>query len=571
MKVYILLFLMISFTIADESINVSVNSYQIVEGESVNLTLTIRDIKGDPEIDFSTMTDFKIISGPEKSSSTSVQYINGKMSKSSTVEISWNLIPNRLGKVPIPALKIKIGKNVYLSDPILISVAKRGSSNKGKNPQFFLEAKVDKDTIYRGDQLTLTYTLFTKVDVTSFDEEMPSFKGFWIEELFSPKKLQLKPEIKNGVKYHSAIIKKIALFPTQSGSLIIQPLYAQIGIREKQQRWNDFSLFGPPSKKYTISTNKINLNVIPVPINIDNSGSVLVGQWDIRSNINTSIIKQDEAIVLQIVIAGTGNLQIVPIPKINFPNELEVFDPEVKTKKNPLRDQIGGEKIFEWVLIPRYAGEILIPQIVLDYFDPIKKKWIRKSTSRYNLKVADNKKAVYTAVGLSKEEVTLLGEDIHFLDDSIPTWLNKNRALIDSRSIALALLSSLILAFPFLLNFRNNQFNNSIADRRAKKALKSSIAILNSDVTSPDQMGLKIYKAIVSFINDKIDSRKAEYSNSEILAILKNKIDDVRLQNLEKILLRLESARFGGFISYSFESDINKIEILLRKIDHDWK
>ncbi len=79
-------------------------------------------------------------------------------------------------------------------------MSKRGSSQAGKVSQFFIEAKVDNNNPYRGEQTTLTYTLYTKVDVTSFDDDVPSFKGFWTEELYAPKNLKLREERKNGVK-----------------------------------------------------------------------------------------------------------------------------------------------------------------------------------------------------------------------------------------------------------------------------------------------------------------------------------------------------------------------------------
>ena len=191
---------------------------------------------------------------------------------------------------------------------------------------------------------------------------MPSFKGFWTEELYAPKNLKLREERKNGVKYYAATIKKIALFPTQSGKIIIEPMSAVIGIREKQQRWNDFSLFGPPSKKYTVSTRELSIDVKPLPARENGNISAIVGNWNIKSEVSTSRIKQDEAITFKVIINGTGNLQTVDMTEIYFPNELEVFDPEIESKENPLRDKIGGEKKFEWVLIPRFAGDIFIPK-----------------------------------------------------------------------------------------------------------------------------------------------------------------------------------------------------------------
>ena len=242
---------------ADESVNVTVDRHDIFEGDSITHTVTTNNVNSDPELRLPEMPDFKVVSGPNQSSSTNVQFINGKMTKNSTITLSWSIIPKRTGQLTIPAMKIQVGKKSYLSTPITISVSKRESSQAGKVAQFFIEAKVDNNTPYRGEQTTLTYTLYTKVDVTSFDNDVPSFKGFWTEELYAPKNLKLREERKNGVKYYAATIKKIALFPTQSGEIIIEPMSAVIGIREKQQRWNDFSLFGPPSKKYTISTGEL--------------------------------------------------------------------------------------------------------------------------------------------------------------------------------------------------------------------------------------------------------------------------------------------------------------------------
>ncbi|HJM84303.1 MAG TPA: BatD family protein, partial [Candidatus Marinimicrobia bacterium] len=472
--------LMATLIWADESVNVTVDRRDIVEGESITLTVTTNNVKSDPELQLPEMPDFKVVSGPNQSSSTNVQFINGKMTKNSTITLSWNLIPKRTGQLTIPAMKIQAGKKSYLSTPITISVSKRGSSQAGKVAQFFIEAKVDNNTPYRGEQTTLTYTLYTKVDVTSFDDDVPSFKGFWTEELYAPKNLKLREERKNGVKYYAATIKKIALFPTQSGEIIIEPMSAVIGIREKQQRWNDFSLFGPPSKKYTVSTRELSIDVKPLPARENGNISAIVGNWNIKSEVSTSRIKQDEAITFKVIINGTGNLQTVDMTEIYFPNELEVFDPEIESKENPLRDKIGGEKKFEWVLIPRFAGDIFIPKIQLNYFDPKQGKWVTKSTSRHKLNVAPNEKALISSIGLSKEEVELMGEDIRFIDESQPKWRNRNRALVTGTALTFLLLSGMVFAFPHAQNITKQRMEKSSGGWQARRALISAFGILDS-------------------------------------------------------------------------------------------
>ena len=555
---------------ADETVNVTVDRRDIIEGDSITLTVTASNVKSDPEVRLPDMPDFKVVSGPNQSSSTNVQFINGKMTKNSTITLSWNLIPKRTGQLTIPAMKIQVGKKSYLSTPITISVSKRGSSQAGKVVQFFIEAKVDNNTPYRGEQTTLTYTLYTKVDVTSFDDDVPSFKGFWTEELYAPKNLKLREERKNGVKYYAATIKKIALFPTQSGGIIIEPMSAVIGIREKQQRWNDFSLFGPPSKKYTISTGELSIDVKPLPIRQNGNISAIVGNWNIKSEVSTSKIKQDEAITFKIIINGTGNLQTVDMTEIYFPNELEVFDPEIESKENPLRDKIGGEKKFEWVLIPRFAGDIFIPKIQLNYFDPKQGKWVTKSTSRHKLNVAPNEKALISSIGLSKEEVELMGEDIRFIDESQPKWRNRNKALVTGTALTFLLLSGMVFAFPHAQNITKQRMEKSSGGWQARQALISAFGIFDSASDSPEEIYTHIYRAIISYINQKNGTKKIEYSTEEIIDIIKSHDGAEVYKEFEQILTRGETVRFAPVSSQNAQNDVQKIKDLLKKVDHVW-
>ena len=555
---------------ADETVNVTVDRRDIIEGDSITLTITANNVKSDPEVRLPELSDFKVMSGPNQSSSTNVQFLNGKMTKSSTTTLRWSLIPQRTGQLTIPALKIQLGKKSYLSTPITVSVSKRGSSQSGKVSQFFIEAAVDNQTPYRGEQAILTYTLYTKVDVTSFDDDVPSFKGFWTEELFAPKNLKLREERKNDIQYYAATIKKIALFPTQSGKIIIEPMSAVIGIREKQQRWNNFSLFGPPSKKYTISTNKLTIDVRPLPNRRNGKISAIVGNWNIRSEVSTINVKQDEAITFKVFINGTGNLQTVGMSEIYFPNEIEVFDPEVQTKENPLRDKIGGEKKFEWVLIPRFAGEIYIPKIELNYFDPNQGKWVTKSTPRHKLKVAPNEKAALSSIGLSKEEVALVGEDIRFIDESQPKWRDRNRALVTGTALMFLLLSGMVFAFPHAQSFTRQRMEKSSGGWQARRALNSALGILDSANNSPEEIYTQIYNAVISYINYKNGIKRLGYSTGEILDIIKIHDRGEIYQEMEQILTRGEAVRFAPVSSQYAQNDLQKIKDLLKKVDNAW-
>ena len=90
---FFIIFLLITLVWADGTVKVTVDSRKINEGDSVTLTVTATNIKDDPEVRIPKMQGLKVVNGPNKSSSTNVQFINGKMTKNSTVTLTWILIP----------------------------------------------------------------------------------------------------------------------------------------------------------------------------------------------------------------------------------------------------------------------------------------------------------------------------------------------------------------------------------------------------------------------------------------------------------------------------------------------
>ena len=562
--------LFLTFIWSEETVNVEVDRKKINEGDTIVLSISVYNFLKEPNIILPKMKSFKILSGPSKSSSTNVQVINGRMKKTSTLVFEWTLLPLVSGNITIPVIKINTSNNIYNSQPINIIVNKRDTENSSIAPKFFIEAEVDNLKPYRGQQITLHYILYTQVDITSLEDELPKFKGFWTEEIFSAKKLQLREVKKNNKQYYAATIKKIALFPTKSGEIAIDPLTAVIGVREKEQRWNDFSLFGPPSKKYTIAANRIELDVLSIPDRKRGVKSAVVGNWHIKSNINSKTLVQDQANTIQVIVSGTGNIHAVDLSEMNFPNGLEVFDPKIEIKKNPLRDELGGQKIYEWVFIPRNSGELVFPKFELNYFNPSIQKWLTKSTVEYKLDVLPNPKANNIPVGLTKEEVSLVGKDIRFIDESLPKWKKINNSLFTFLNIVIVFLSCFIFIMPYVYEFIMKKLGKNLVPKNYNKAYKVASGVLNSKTISCKEQYSNIYNSMVTYINMKTGSQKVEYSTNEIIDIIKKHVGESILNELEEILKRVEVARFSPISSRDIEIDVEAIKSLLFEIENAW-
>lgn len=550
------------------NMTVDVDSRRINEGDSVTLTVRSENSKNAPQVVLPNFIDFTVVSGPNQSSSSNYSILNGKLESSSTYILEWVLIPRKFGRLKIPSLSIKLDGQVSKTNPIFISVSKR-SQNSNKDAQYFVEASIDNTSPYRGEQVTLTYTLFTRVDVTGFDEKMPRFKGFWVEELYSPSKLQLRQVQKNGRQYHSATIKKNALFPTKSGKIIIEPLIATIGVRDRKK--NSFSVFGSPSKQYTISTQSITLDVKPLPDTNDGQTSAVVGLWNIKSTIDRLSVLQDEALKIKVHLTGNGNLKSVDILPYEFPEGFEVFEPKVTIKSSKSQIKIGGEKIIEYVVIPRIAGKIIIPPFEIKYFDNVNKKWKTKSSKPINLLVKINEKSSTATVGLSKEEIQLVGKDIRFMDDGKPRWQKTNSGLMDKITLILATLALLLFLFPGMINMRQSHLDSTMGERRSQKAYKNAISIIRPISDSPIIVYGSIHKAIIVYINYKTGRKSAEYSITEIINIFEiNDVPTNLIDNLKKIMEHGEAVRFAPVSVADIQNDIEGVKTILKEADNAW-
>ena len=564
----LLFLLLFSLIFAEGTVSVSVGSKNIIEGDSVILTVKAENTDSAPQVDLSKMNDFNIVSGPSQSSSSSYQYVNGKMTGEKIISITWTLIPKRTGKLVIPSFNYTSEGVKLKSTPIYVNVSKT-SKKSTQNRKYFIEATVDKTDLYRGEQVVLTYLLYTKVDITGFDNETPPFQGFWTEEILKPTNLKLQEVVKNGERFHMAIIEKLALFPTKSGEISIDPMVAVVGVREKRR--NDFSIFGPPSKNYTISTNPIKLNVKPLPENKFGNVTPVIGSWNISSSVNSTKIKQNEAITYTIKIKGIGNIKSVDIETIEFPGELEVFEPEILVNQTTKGGKIGGDKIIEYVLIPRYSGKIILPEIIFTYFNSTLEKWQTKKTKPINLQVEANEKSSELSLGFSKEEVSLIAEDIRFNDETIPRWKKKENSIINTIAIGFITFAGLFLLLPSFFSKRKAIILATSNERNLRKQFNSAMKALKNISSSNEENYNKIHKVFIQLINVKLNSNKAEYSSTEIINLLSSKIQPIDVNNLTEILNRADAVRFSPVSSDDVQNDISEVKRIVKEVNHAWK
>lgn len=222
----ILLFCTGSLLAQDVRFTASVSKSQVGTGEQFEVTFSLNS-NGD-RFNPPNFSGFEVLSGPNES--TSMTSINGNMS--SSVSVSYVLVATREGTFTIgPASAVVNGKQLT-TNPIKIKVVKgqpvqqnsaqaQGGQDNDIAPaasgdlskDLFIKASVDKTNVYLGEQINVSYKLYTRVALVANNlDKAPELNGFWSQDVKSDQQnVAWKEEIYKGARYKVAEIKQTIL------------------------------------------------------------------------------------------------------------------------------------------------------------------------------------------------------------------------------------------------------------------------------------------------------------------------------------------------------------------------
>ena len=512
------------------------------------LTLTIEvsgdDVRSFPDVDLPRLHEFAIVAGPSRSSN--FQWINGRMTSSKSY--SWVLAPLDTGRLTIGSATIEYEGRRYQTEPISVSVSPGGRLGKGPPPlargqapgdeDLFLSARPDRTTLYLGEQLMLSYNLYTTVSVRNYTlKNLPNAVGFLMEELQSPSNPVLRDVVINGKRYRTAMIRQVALFPTQSGELTIDPLtlVCDVELPSRRRGWLFDDFFSDPffGRRATreITSQPVTVTVLPLPSAGKPQGfSGAVGRYTIRAWVDASEVKANEALTYSVRIEGRGNMRAVTLPDVDFPPEADVFDPETSERLRTTRGARGGFREYRFVLIPRREGMITLEPVRFSYFDPKEEKYRTVASKAITLQVARGEESgVTSASGLSKEEIALLSSDIRFIKGEDYSLRRIGSHFYTSRWLVVWGASPLFALFCAIwyrryeermstnVAYSRRRRASSVARRRLKEALKE----MGDDEAAAFWSTLA--KAVTGYVSDRLNLPESAASPEEIVERLEER------------------------------------------------
>ena len=563
-KVFILTYISCGLIFGQISVSASVDINKISKSETFGFKITALNVDESPSVDISPLSSlFKVISGP--SQQTNIQWINGSMTSSRT--LAWTLLPRKTGKVNIPSLEVRVSNNTYRTKPIGIIVEK--SIGRAQIANLFIEAKPNKEEVFLGEQVTITYRLFTRTNLSVESIEYPKSVGFWSEDLLPARAARFNNTQINGINYKVATLYKSAMFPTQTGVLDISPMTAICNVETSQRRRRGVfddpffnSMFKETQRKF-IESDTLSINVKPYPVNppVDFTGAV--GDFSINTWIDTLNARVNEAVTFHVELNGTGNLNQFKINQLNFPQSMEVFPPKSSFSRDEFRDQITGKQKFEYILIPRQSGSFQLNPVSLVFFNPKNKRFETARSKVIKLNVDDSGKSIIAYPGLKKEDVNIIADDIRFIKtDNIKMYPPIS-------SISVWIFSPFVLSFAlFLFPTFYGRFTqlrgNSLESRINKKALR--VALKDLKKTEAESLSYvtsvmyRYFKSKLFLQTDNLDPLTLENS-------LKSKVSSDHLKKVISLAKKCDANRFSRSSIGSTKKIIEEISSMLIEID----
>lgn len=551
----------------DATLVASTSRNQVGVGEQFQITYTLKGAGSNfraPD-----MHDFVVLSGPNQSSS--MEIINGNMSQS--ISLSYIIAAQREGKFTIgPAAISSNGKQVN-SKSLVIEVVKNPAAQNSRNGQqamdgddnsdLFLRAFVDKSKVYVGEQLVVTFKIYTKVSIVQNAlTKAPVFNGFWSEDIVSPnQQATLRPEVFDGVQYQAAEIKKTVIMPQRAGSLEITEMVMDV-VKRVQQRSRSNSFFdqffggGYQDLRATVKSKPIKIEVMPLPTAgkpLDFNGAVGDFGMECRLSNTNKTLKTNDATNLYITISGKGNLKLIDPFKIKLPPEIEGYDAKINDKISTTITGVSGSRTFDYLLIPRHSGKFQLPPISFSYFDISKKSYVTLNSPDFTLDVekgAANETEAGTTVITAKEDVKILGNDIRYIKTK--TNLQKTgNDFFGSSKFYMLLFLPLLLFVAFLLFFKKytNSLNDTVS-RKSKKATqiaRKRLALANNYLqqNNYDAFYNELFKSINGYLSDKLNLSAVELTKEKISEVLLAKGTNQEAINF--LLLTLNKSEFARF------------------------
>jgi hypothetical protein len=526
---------------AERILNViaEVDSEEVGLLDNVTLTVTVEaeNIKRAPKPELPDLKNFSIINESSRTQ-TSLSIINGKASRRKIISFTYLMKPEKKGTFTIDPVKIRYGGDTFKTDPIILTVVegtRKGDDtttlfHDGKpvdvnalKKDIFVNVEPGKSELMEGEQLFLTYRLFSRLDIDSISlKQNPGFPGFYIEDVYNATRLDYQKETVEGRSYTTSLIKKVALFPLKPGTYSPDPLVLEATVIVKSD--DLFDVFGRPFT-FDIKSSDFQISVKSIPPfdgEIDFSG--IVGKLEATLSTPVYTARTGESMVCYLTLKSTGNLNIITDPGITLSKRGRVY------LSDSMRNTVEEDKVvyfikkYEYTIIPEESGKLGIGTADLLYFDTEDREYILMKVEPVQLSITGED--IIREKSLRGERKSFEGKTLHFIKKNVKTMKSSYTSALQTYLFFvyhIALIAAATFLVIFIMKREKIAKNEGLFKMRRARASALEIlekAKLQIERNNPGEAVNAVYRALTGYVADRARRLPQEITGKTVSPIL---------------------------------------------------
>lgn len=503
-----------------------------------------------------------VLNNPTPTTRRDLSFKSGQMGRE--ISFSWTYRPMRIGIARFRETEVVIDGETYTTSEIRVRVVPQSQapsatagptgtvraqrSQRSAPPStlapddLFIRVTSSTSRVYQNEQATVEYRLFFRPGIQLRHSRLASAwdaNGFWREELDVASRPVPSNNRVNGELYRTIVLKRVAVFPTRTGTLNVDPLQIETEAYSSdaaRTRYGARSRYEP----VTLASDPIELNVRPLPDRAPPSFSGAVGSFSLRADVASDTVRVGGAVRLNVTIRGSGNIATIQPPEIEVPGAFQVYDPKVKTDLDRGGARIRGTKTFTYILVPGDNGRYTLPPIQFAYFNPAAQSYDVLQTASLPIQVTGD--AAPAALGTTGAGLPV--GDIAGLMRT-PSLTSGSPAPLHRRAWPYAALALPLLLAGGLLALRRSPSASSrpaidVAQERLDEARE------NLHERDPAEVYAELERALLGFISERSGVSVGGFSRDRLDAFLARRgVDDEHRRGLRELLDTGDEAQYA--------------------------
>ncbi|MCO5053043.1 MAG: BatD family protein [Verrucomicrobiae bacterium] len=307
--------------------------------------------------------------------SSQFSFVNGQ----TTAKITHNytITPLRVGEFVIPPVKVTLGQQTLITQPIHLTVLKAGTPSPeavahGSQPAF-LQLQLPKTNVYLGEIITGEFQLYLRdgVNAGQFQFTATPAEGLTVGKMAELPRRRMQV----GNAAYTVVPIAVSLTPIKTGPLTVGPITAAMVIElpsnnRRRDLFDPFGMFSKERRQLSLASDAQSLQCQPLPAEgrpANFTGAV--GNFSMTVSAGPTNVTTGDPITVRVAISGHGGLDALTLPEQTTWKDFKTYPP---TSRIETSDQLGlqGTKTFEQIVSPENPDLKELPPFTFAFFNP---------------------------------------------------------------------------------------------------------------------------------------------------------------------------------------------------------